>query len=129
MVKYYFGRDKPKIFIKRDYRILIRKHKTTNTANFSLYNCDLKLNEILELFKNIIVINKDIFFKQDFLFLDSWGEKKGFASHYIIIQEMYKKTNRSVTLSVYLHNFDFDEIKNVLVNIFCNIRFGGKNDK
>jgi hypothetical protein len=115
----------------RSYRIIIRKACSNYTSNFSLYNCKLSLNELKELFYTVLVEDKNKYFKQEFKFIDSWGCKGRGASHYIIIQNVRQKVNESMTISACLHDFDHDEIRDILSKVFCckkeEIKNGGKN--
>lgn len=121
---YYFGRPitKESTAMCRSFRVIIRKAKANYTSNFSLWNCDWSLEKVREEFKKILIDDKDKYLEVDYRLIEEWVKKNG-MSHYIIIQQMNNNTyGNSVSFGVELHDFDIDEIKNVLVDIFCNRR-------
>lgn len=108
----------------RSHRIIIRKSKSNHTANFSLWDCDKDLLELKKLFETILLIEKDVYFKQVFKIQDNWGGNNKGKSHYIIIQEFENNlpVKKSVCIGVELYDFDNDEIKEILSGVFCNKR-------
>lgn len=125
-MKFYFGRPYRKNEddkVLRSHRIIIRKSKSNHTSNFSLWQCNTNLEDLSKLFKKIVVVEKEKYFKQPFKILDDWGFKRKGKSHYIIIQEFNikkKGKKKSLCFGAELHDFDNDEIKEVLTKIFCN---------
>ena len=117
--KYYFGKPLSDKYILRTHRIIVRKAKSNYTSNLSLWNCDLPLEKLKELFYKVLVEDKNKYFEPSY-YVINWVKEK-YKSHYIIIQEFRNKTlGRSISFGVDLHDFDIDEVKEVLVKVFCN---------
>ena len=122
-LKYFFGRLNSKCM--RNYRIIIRKAHSNNTSNLSLWRCNLTLLELKTIIQKIVAEDKDLYFVQQFKILDDWNVNRSVYSHYIIVQDfsIYNQNQRrcSVCSGAYLHDFDNDEIMNILKSVFCNV--------
>jgi hypothetical protein len=118
-MKYYFHKAKNK---ERSFRVIIRKAKSNSTGNFSLWNCDKTLPELKKLFEKILVIDKEKYFTENYKIIDNWGSHIENYSHYCIIQDFRPSlaVKNSLCIGLMLHNWDSDEIKEVLLGIFCN---------
>ena len=124
-MKYSFGRIKGEI---RSHRVIIKKNKSNQTLNFSLYNCDIELNILKRHFKDILVKNKNKYFQFDIKFIEDWSINRRLLSHSVTVQDTRFNPRKSFTIGCYLHDFDTDEIRDVLMKIFCDSG-GSKNGK
>jgi hypothetical protein len=124
-LKFYYGKDKEDTPLDRTHCVIIRKAKSNLTANFSLWKCDLDLDKLREILKHVLIQKKNSYFVQDFKIIGDWAGKKKTKSHYIIVQRFDAQSRtikKSKSFSVQLHDFDNDEIKEVLVDVLCNKR-------
>ncbi len=121
-MKFNFGRIKGEL---RTHRVIVKKNNSNQTCNFSLYKCTFKMSTLKKKFTKILVKDTEEYFQCDVSFIEDWAVNRKLISHAITVQDTRISPRKSFTLGIYLHDFDTDEIRDVLMDIFCGI---GKNN-
>lgn len=111
----FLGRDDVR---PRTHKVIVKKNKSNLSLIFSLYGCDIPLDKISRKFKEMLVDNPEKYLPETKVIIDDWSIDRKVLSHSVTVQDIRSVPFKSRTVGVRLHDYDMDEIQDVVLSVF-----------